>query len=273
MKQTNFTQRHPYGSAALLFCAVIAVFLASGTLAALLALPAESLHIIAFALLGVICVSLIARNDWWREVGLGPPVERRLLWLFWLPFVPVVGNLLDGLRVTDPRQTLLFFVMAILSGFVEEMLFRGLMLRALLPTGIWRAALISAALFGGLHILNVLSASSPIHALLQVGYATAIGFGYAALVIRTGTIRPLIVAHFLTNFAGFMAAGAAGATGPVAAREVLFSAVYIVLFGAYGTYLLRACKQIAGDESQPGTSAAVAATPGLLTASFEGEEK
>jgi hypothetical protein len=100
-----------------------------------------------------------------------------------------------------------------------------------------------------MHILNVLSISSPAYALLQVGYAAAIGFGYAALVIRTGTIWPLILAHFLTNFAGFMAAGGAGATGPVAVREIVFSAVYIILFSVYGTYLLRSDRRFSRDDS------------------------
>lgn len=244
MNQIIFPERHPYGAAALLFVAAIIIFLASGTVVTLMELPPASLYIIAFTLLGIACAILVAKNRWWHAVGFRPPYERRLLWLFWLPFVPVVGNLLDGLSVTDPWQIMLFFVMAVLSGFVEETLFRGLMLRALLPTGIWRAALISAALFGGMHILNVLAVSSPAYALLQVGYAAAIGVGYAALVIRTGAIWPLILAHFLTNFAGFMATGAAGATGPVAVREIVFSAVYIVLFSAYGVYLLRANKEI-----------------------------
>lgn len=247
MNQTIFPQRHPYGAAILLFFTAIIIFLASGTVVALMDLPNASLYFIAFTLLGVVCVSLLAKNGWWGAVGFRPPYERRLLWLFWLPFVPVVGNLLDGLSVIDPGQIMLFFLTAVLSGFVEETLFRGLMLRALLPTGIWQAALISAILFGGIHILNVLSISSPAYALLQVGYAAAIGFAYAALVIRTGTIWPLILAHFLTNFAGFMAAGGAGATGPVAAREIIFSAVYIVLFSAYGIYLLRSHKEFPRD--------------------------
>jgi membrane protease YdiL (CAAX protease family) len=239
MKQITFPHRHPYGAVALLFSTAIMIFLVSGTVVTLMELPAASLYIIAFTLLGIACFSLLVKNRWWHEVGFRLPFQRRLLWLFWLPFVPVVGNLLDGLRVTDLRQTVLYFVMAVLSGFVEEVLFRGLMLRALLPTGIWRAALITAALFGGMHILNVLAISSLAYALLQVGYATAIGFCYAALVIRTGTIWPLILAHFLTNFAGFMAAGAAGTTGAVAARELIFSAVYMVIFTVYGIYLLR----------------------------------
>lgn len=51
-----------------------------------------------------------------------------------------------------------------------------------------------------------------------------------------------VLAHFLTNFAGFAAAGGAGAAGAVALREVLSAAVYIVLFVAYGIYLLGAYK-------------------------------
>ncbi|MBK7895551.1 MAG: CPBP family intramembrane metalloprotease [Anaerolineaceae bacterium] len=133
MNQTIFPQRHPYGASGLLFVAAIIIFLVSGTVVALLELPAASLYFIAFVLLGVVCVSLLTKNGWWREVGFRPPYERRLLWLFWLPFVPVIGNLLDGLSVTDPRQILLFFLMAVLSGFVEETLFRGLILRALRP--------------------------------------------------------------------------------------------------------------------------------------------
>ena len=171
-----------------------------------------------------------------------------MLWLFWLPFVPVIGNLIDGIPDTDLAQVLLFFVLALLSGFVEETLFRGLMLRALRPTGVWRASIITALLFGAMHILNVLSVSSLAPALLQVGYASAIGFCYAALVIRTGTIWPLILAHFLTNFAGFMAASGPGAAGSVALREMMFTAVYISVFSAYGVYLLHS-NQMAVDTS------------------------
>ncbi|MCZ7674151.1 MAG: CPBP family intramembrane metalloprotease [Chloroflexi bacterium] len=239
MNLKSFPDRRPYAATALLFIAAIIVFLAAGTIVAIMRLAPWSLYIIAFTLLAVICITLISIKGWWREAGFRTPYERHLLWLFWLPFVPVIGNLIEGIPDTDLAQVLLFFVLALLSGFVEETLFRGLMLRVLRPTGVWRASIISALLFGVMHILNVLSFSNPTAALLQVGYASAIGFCYAALVIRTGTIWPLILAHFLTNFAGFMAASGTGAAGPVAFREMMFTAVYIVVLSAYGVYLLR----------------------------------
>lgn len=237
--QTIFPRRHPYLASTLLFIATLGVFFLSGAVVTVLELPVMTLYGLAFGILGLLCAALLTQAHWWREIGFREPYERGLLWLFWLPFVPVLGNLLGGLTVTDPVQILMFAGIALLSGLVEETIFRGLILRALLPTGIYRAALISAVCFGAMHILNVLSISSPAYALLQVGYATAIGFGYAALVIRTGTIWPLMVAHALTNFIGFLAAGGAGSTGPVEMREMIFAAVYMVLFSGYGYILLR----------------------------------
>jgi len=240
-KLTRFLNRHPHWTAALLSLAMLTVFLVVGTVVTVMKWPAWNLHLIAFALLGVIVAALVTASGWWRETGFRAPYEWRSLWLFWLPFVPFLVNLLaGGVNVADPALLLRFVVLALLTGFVEETLFRGLILRVLLPTGIFRAALISASLFGGLHLLNVLSASSLAYALLQVSYATAIGFAYAALAVRTGTIWPLILAHFATNLAGFVAAGDMGLTGSVASREILFAVVYTVVFGAYGTCLLRA---------------------------------
>ena len=239
MNLISFPDRRPYTATALLFIAAIMAFLVAGTVVTIMDMAPWSLYIIAFMLLAVICITLITMKGWWREAGFRTPYERQMLWLFWLPFVPVIGNLIDGIPDIDLAQVLLFFVLALLAGFVEETLFRGLMLRVLRPTGVWRASIITALLFGAMHILNVLSLSSPAAALLQVGYAAAIGFCYAGLVIRSGTIWPLILAHFLTNFAGFMAAGGTGAVGAVALREIMFTAVYIFVFSAYGVYLLR----------------------------------
>ena len=96
MTQTIFPERHPYRAAALLFIAAILIFLASGTVVTLMELPSASLFIIAFTLLGVTCVSLLVKNEWWFEVGFRPPYERRLLWLFWLPFVAVLAAVCAG---------------------------------------------------------------------------------------------------------------------------------------------------------------------------------
>jgi membrane protease YdiL (CAAX protease family) len=239
MTRALFATRHPYLAAALLFFATLAIFLVWGAVVAMRELPVMALYPLALGTLALLCAGLMLHTGWSSEIGLRPAYDQRYLWLFVLAFVPVLGNLAGGITVSDPGQLLGFAGLALISGVVEEIVFRGLILRALLPTGRLRAAVISAVLFGAMHSLNVLSISSPAYAALQVAYATAIGFGYAALVIFTGTLWPLVMAHALTNFAGFIAAGGAGGNGPVATGEMVLATVYIVLFSVYGWYVLR----------------------------------
>jgi membrane protease YdiL (CAAX protease family) len=154
-----------------------------------------------------------------------------------LAFVPPIVNLAyGGINVTGIGQAALYLLLALLVGFNEEVFFRGLMLKPLAQRGPWRAAIITAILFGITHSLNVLAGSNPGYVALQIGYALAIGFGYAAMALTAGTIWPLILAHFLTNLFGFLAGGPGGST--VTTVEYVIAAVYIVAFIAWGVYLL-----------------------------------
>src|SRR5687768_16424040 len=120
MTQTTFPNRHPYLASTLLFITTLMIFFISGAVVTILELPIVMLYILAFLTLGLLCVALLTQKHSWSEVGFRGPYERSLFWLFWLPFLPVLGNLLDGLTVADPAQVLMFAVMALLSGFVEE---------------------------------------------------------------------------------------------------------------------------------------------------------
>ena len=56
-----------------------------------------------------------------------------------------------------------------------------------------------------------------------------------ALAIQTGTIWPLIIAHFGTNFAGLLAAGRTGAEGAVTTQDMAFAyADFYLLVGNLG---------------------------------------
>ena len=69
----------------------------------------------------------------------------RDLRLYWLPFTLVVVNLAFGIAAMGIGRVVYFFILAGLIGFVEEVFFRGLILRAIAPRGLWKAALISSA--------------------------------------------------------------------------------------------------------------------------------
>ena len=62
------------------------------------------------------------------------------------------------------------------------------MLNALKASGAWKAAIITSLLFGLTHALNVLTGKSVIEDAAQIFYAVAIGFAYAALVLKKGIL-------------------------------------------------------------------------------------
>lgn len=77
---------------------------------------------------------------------------------------------------------------AVLPAICEEVAHRGMLLRAYSPLGTWKAILISAVMFGLLHI-NI----------EQFFYATIIGVFLGILTIMCNSIIPAMIVHFMNN--------------------------------------------------------------------------
>jgi membrane protease YdiL (CAAX protease family) len=237
MQSSKFATRRPYLFAALLLVAVIVIYLAAGTAAALLELPALSVHLIANAALALLAAGLLTRLRFWKEVGFRPLVTPRDLLLYWLPFTVVLVNLAFGIARLGWGEVAFYFVLAALIGFSEEAIFRGLILRAIAPHGFWKAAVVSSLLFGLAHSLNLLGGANPLYTLLQVGYTLAIGFGFAAVALRTRVLWPLVIIHALIDFASFLASHGVISAG-VTSLDLVISAIFTVAFIAYGLSML-----------------------------------
>ena len=129
-------------------------------------------------------------------------------------------------------------LIALLIGFAEETIYRGLMLNALKARGPWTAAIVTSVLFGLSHSLNLLSGKSGAEILIQVAYALAIGFGFAAVVLRTGLLWPLILVHALIDFTSFLGKAVLSPTwNAFAGIGVTFA------FMSYGLFLMRRGKR------------------------------
>lgn len=102
-----------------------------------------------------------------------------------------------GFLRDEPLLTVLVIgVLAVLvAPVVEELLFRGLVLRGLmLRMGFWPAAVLSSALFGVLH-----AQGSAAEAVLLATATGVFGVGLCVLVRRTGRLGPAIGVHALRN--------------------------------------------------------------------------
>ena len=242
MRNPLILTRRPYLFALSLLAVITAIhvgFLAGatergGTQPAQVELLAE----VTVALLVVAVIVFLRAREWVGLRALRSVKDLRLYWIPVVPLVPVLGAVVVGLSSMSLADVAVLAVLACLIGFVEEVAFRGLILRAFSSRGAWRAATISALLFGLMHLQNLAFGADLVPTLLQVFYATAMGFGFAAVTLRTGSLWPLIVVHALIDFAGFVTSGGT-AQADLTAMDVGVYLVYIVTFTGYGIYLMR----------------------------------
>lgn len=100
---------------------------------------------------------------------------------------------LDGITWLGTAYVVL--VVGVLAPVVEEVLFRGVLLHALLERwSFWPAALLTSVLFGGMHFVGAISGGH-----LVVVATTTFGIVLALLVRRTGRLFPAMLTHAAWN--------------------------------------------------------------------------
>jgi membrane protease YdiL (CAAX protease family) len=240
--KNSFLQRRPIIFAVLLYLVILVALFLAGAVTIRLKLPSLAIFLIGYPVLALPAILLVSRWHWWREAGFRLPSNPRSLWFFAVALLPAIANLaFAGVGYPGIGLLLLFLALALLVGFVEETYFRGMMLRALLRRGPWQAVLITSLLFSIGHPFNLLAGASLAATLVQVVYAFAMGMMFAALMGRTQTILPLIVAHGLTNFFGYLAVSPTE-TISMSTLFLVVSAAEIIIYIAYSILLMRQVK-------------------------------
>ena len=156
----------------------------------------------ALAALAVGITLFVKMNHLEEKYGLTcwPSNTRRYLW-----FIPVwilaTGNLWGGFSMAYSGLSQLCAVVSmLLIGYVEEMIFRGFLFKALIPKdGVKIAVIVSAVTFGIGHIVNLLAGQANLETVIQVFFAVAWGFIFTFVFYKSGSLWPCIVAHGLVN--------------------------------------------------------------------------
>lgn len=150
----------------------------------------------------------------WRDMKLGAP--HSLLKVMWFPMLVLLAISSLALMTGMPEGRVMFFVIfnTILIGVSEEVMFRGVLFRALLENfKVWPAIIITTILFGAVHVLNGFTTGDWDGALVQAVAAGMSGLIFMAIVIRTGSLWPAIIYHFLWDCILFLM-GTASAAKP-----------------------------------------------------------
>ncbi|KJZ20740.1 CPBP family intramembrane glutamic endopeptidase [Loktanella sp. S4079] len=189
----------------ILFCAAVVTFRLSepptDTIAVMWRLLPVKLLLLA------LCLGYVRYFSDWYSIGFRRPHWPSLLWL--LPSIALMAVMASDVAGTEDQRLIglaaetwgLLVVVPLLIGITEEIVFRGVLLRALndrLP--VFWAMLISAALFALMHFINDLNGQPWMATLQQVGFAFLVGVFLAAVALRTGNLWGVIIWHALWDF-------------------------------------------------------------------------
>lgn len=156
--------------------------------------------------------------------------------LYYLPVVVMLSaNLWHGVGFhRGVTETVLTVLTMLCVGFLEELLFRGLLLRAMMQDNKTAAVIVSSVTFGIGHIINLINGSGTalLPNLLQVMYATAAGFMFVMIVLKTDSLWVCIAAHGIFNALSVFANEA-----PSTAAQILSAVLLTVITGSYAAYL------------------------------------
>ncbi|MEE1039018.1 MAG: CPBP family intramembrane glutamic endopeptidase [Eubacterium sp.] len=141
-------------------------------------------------------------------------------------------NIKYGRSVSAPIIVmLLMMVNMAVAGYVEEIIFRGFLFRAMEKDNLKFAVIVSAITFGAGHIVNLANTADTFGVFMQVFYAIAIGFMFTVIAYKGGSLWPCILSHMFVNGSSVFAVPTSNS------MELATSIGIIVISGCYAYWL------------------------------------
>jgi uncharacterized protein len=175
-----------------------------------------------------------------KEIGLTMPASAKE-WYVWLPtmIIPLALVYLLGFNSTWGHVPFLL-IAAVGVAVNEEILFRGILLRAILPFGTAVAIIVPSLLFGAAHLGNIFVGGDVTYALFQFGWATFAGMALTAMVLANKSLLPAIVFHFILDAIEYAATGEYGVhTSDYSLKWLSIFLLLNLAFFIYALYLLK----------------------------------
>ena len=152
--------------------------------------------------------------------------------------------------LANPALSGLVILFVVAAAFLEEVTFRGLVLRGMLRAwgttnrGVLKSILVSSLLFCSIHLFDILGGRPLLNVLLQSLGAIFLGVFLAVLVVKSKSIYPAVFFHAVYNLSAFLS---------FAAQDVEPAPTTWLLLGALmlppaliGIFMLRGRSQPAG---------------------------
>lgn len=187
----------------------------------------------------IVLLIFILKNKLQKRYGLCKSPVPAWRFLFYLPLIALAsGNLWNGFALNySPAATVCRIVCMLCVGFLEEVIFRGLLFVAIAKDNTKSAVIISSVTFGIGHIINLFNGSGMnlVNNICQIVFAIAVGFLLVTLFYRGGSLLPCIIVHSAINTLGTFA----NDTNLTTEMHLIHLAILIVITVAYTLILTK----------------------------------
>lgn len=187
----------------------------------------------------VIIFGFIKKNGLQKRYGLCKTPVPASRFIYYIPLIILTTiNLWHGCAVNfSLAGTFCYIVCMLCVGFVEEVIFRGFLFRALAKDNAKRAVIISSVTFGLGHLLNLVNGRGMelVENLFQVAGAVAFGFLFVTIFYQGKTLIPCIIAHSVINATSVFA----NETGLTVEKSIVSNLIMLVIIIVYTLILTK----------------------------------
>ena len=181
----------------------------------------------------------VRKNSLYNKYGLCKTDIKASRFLYYIPlFVMISCNLWFGTAQNLELAEVCFYIGSMLCvGFLEELIFRGFLFKAMCRDSVKAAIIVSSLTFGIGHIVNLVNGSGAdlIANLCQVCYATVTGFLFVIIFHRGKSLWPCIVTHGVFNALSVFG----GEEGVTNEEQMVAALLLMVIAGGYALILLK----------------------------------
>ena len=197
------------------------------------------ISVVVSILIFVILFVWIKNNDLFCKYGLcGSRIPASKM-LYYVPLILMISvNLWYGVSMNLSIAETVFYIISMLAvGFLEEIIFRGLLFQAMCKENVKKAVIVSSITFGIGHIVNLINGSGAdlLSNILQVGYAIAAGFLFTIIFLKTKSLLACIGTHSVLNALSVFGNEAA----MTAEKEIISAAALAGISILYTIYILK----------------------------------
>ena len=200
----------------------------------------KSITAVLHIIMSLILFFWIRKNDLSIKYGLCWPRIPAKRFLYYLPLIIIASTAFwSGIKLQLGFPDALMFIISMCCvGFLEEVILRGLLFRAMEKDNLRTAVMVSALTFGLGHIVNLFNGSGKdlTSNINQIIFAVMVGFVLVLIFYYGKSLIPCILFHSANN--ALKVFSAEGVMNPQ--TELMLNIVLIiVVLGGYALYLVR----------------------------------